>query len=323
MNNQKLLTILRIILIPTGYALLLRLVFGVKTWEGIFQMMSVTFLFLLPSIIGALTVYFSKKEKAAEIHYRILAPWVPVFTFFFITLLIAIEGWPCLLMILPIFLIAASIGGLIGGYLRSSKRDKLYFSILTILPLLISPVESFIGADTKPYKAYTYIDINAPADKIWKNVTRVREISMEEDKGWLTNLLNFPRPVKAELNYEGVGASREAIFTNGLVFHETVTEYIDKKKMSFTIKAHPHEIPLTTMDEHLVIGGKYFDVLNGTYELEKINESTYRLHLWSNFKLTTTFNFYASWWAVNIMKDIQNNILQIEKKRAESEQNVY
>jgi hypothetical protein len=87
-----------------------------------------------------------------------------------------------------------------------------------------------IGAHTSEYKAYTYIDIKAPAEKIWSNVTRVREISEEEDQGYLTHLLNFPRPVKAELNYEGVGAYRAAIFTNGLVFHETVTEYIPLKK---------------------------------------------------------------------------------------------
>jgi hypothetical protein len=42
-----------------------------------------------------------------------------------------------------------------------------------------------------------------------------------------------------------------------------------------------------------------------------------RLHLNSEFKIKTTFNFYAGWWAKWIMKDIQNNILQIEKKRAE------
>lgn len=302
------------------YALLLRLFFGVTTWDGIFTMMSKTFLFLLPSIVGALTVYFSKEEKVENIFYRIFTPWLPIFAFFCITLFFAIEGWPCLLMILPIFLIAASIGGLIGGYFKLKKRDnKVYVSILVFLPLLISPIENYIGADSTPYKAYTYIDIHAPADKIWSNVTRVREIAKEQDKGWLTNLLNFPRPVKAELNYEGVGAYREAIFTNGLVFHETVTEYIDQKKMSFSITALPHEIPLTTMDEHLVVGGKYFDVLSGTYELEKLGEKTYRLHLYSNFKLTTTFNFYASWWADNIMKDIQNNILQIEKQRAENE----
>lgn len=311
---------MKIIAIPVIYALILRFVFGEKSWSGIFGMMSGSFLFILPSVVGALTIYFSKMEKVKSLSYRIIFPWVPVFAFFFITLVLNIEGWPCLVMILPVFLIASSIGGLIGGYFKLKKRDnKLYISILTLIPLVISPIENYIGANTTPYKAYTYIDINASADEIWSNVTRVRTISKEQDKGIMTNFLNFPRPIKAELNYEGIGASREAIFTNGLVFHETVTEYIDKKKMSFTIKAHPHEIPLTTMDEHLVIGGKYFDVLNGTYELERLNEKTYRLHLYSNFKLTTTFNFYASWWAENIMKDIQNNILQIEKQRAENE----
>jgi hypothetical protein len=320
MSKERVITILKIIAIPTGYALFLRFFFGATTWNEIFSLMSITFLFILPFIVGALTIFFSKEEKVKKVLYRIFVPWIPIFAFFIITLAFAIEGWPCLVMILPIFLLAASTGGLIGGHFKLKNRDNnVYISTLILLPLFISPLENYIGANSTPYKAYTFIDIDAPADKIWSNVTRVREISKEQDKGWLTNLLNFPRPVKAELKFEGVGAYREAIFTNGLVFHETVTEYIDKKKMSFTIRALPHEIPLTTMDEHLVVGGKYFDVLNGTYELEKLNEKTYRLHLYSNFKLATTFNFYASWWANNIMKDIQYNILQIEKQRAENE----
>ena len=89
--------------------------------------------------------------------------------------------------------------------------------------------------------------------------------------------------------------------------------------MVFTIKANPHEIPSTTMDKHVVIGGNYFDVLTGTYELEKLAENKYRLHLYSHFKMNTTFNFYAGLWGKWIMKDIQNNILQVEKKRAEME----
>ena len=184
MDRHKLITTLKIIAIPTIYALLLRLLFGVTTWNGIFNMMSKTFLFLLPSIVGALTVYFSKEEKVKRLFYRLFTPWLPIFAFFFITLFFAIEGWPCLLMILPIFLIAASVGGLIGGYFKLKKRDNnIYVSILTLLPLLISPIENYIGANSTPYKAYTYIDINAPANKIWSNVTRVREIKKEQDKG--------------------------------------------------------------------------------------------------------------------------------------------
>ena len=311
---------MKVIAIPTGYAIILRLFFGVSTWEDLFSVMSVSFLFCLPTIVGVLTVYFSTIEKVKNRAYRIFTPWIPILIFLVITLAFAMEGWACWLMVLPLFLIAASIGGLNGGYFKMKKQStNVYISVLAMLPLMMAPVEAMVGTIPGTYEAYTFIDINAPADKIWSNVTRVKEIKEEQDKGWLTRTLGFPRPVKAELNFEGVGAYREAIFTNGLVFHETVSEYIDQKKMVFSIKAYPHEIPSTTMDEHVVIGGNYFDVLNGTYELEKLNETTHRLHLYSHFKLTTTFNFYASWWAKWIMKDIQNNILQVEKQRAEKE----
>jgi len=320
MNNPRLLTFLKVIAIPTGYAIILRLFFGVSTWEDLFSVMSISFLFCLPTIVGVLTIYFSTIEKVKNRAYRIFTPWIPILIFLVITLAFAMEGWACWLMVLPLFLIAASIGGLIGGYFKMKNQStNVYISVLALLPLMMAPVEAMVGTIPGTYEAYTFIDINAPAQKIWSNVTRVKEIKEEQDKGWLTQTLGFPRPVKAELNFEGVGAYREAIFTNGLVFHETVSEYIDQKKMVFSIKAYPHEIPSTAMDEHVVIGGNYFDVLNGTYELEKLNETTHRLHLYSHFKLTTTFNFYASWWAKWIMMDIQNNILQVEKQRAEME----
>lgn len=304
--------------IPTAYAIALRLLFGIKDWNGIFSVMSTTFLFFLPSIIGALTVYLSDKNKVEKLSYRIFAPWIPIFLFLVITLLLAIEGWACWLMILPIFLIASSIGGLVGGYLKLKKRnDRLNVSVLVFLPFLMSPMEQLIEKIPGTYDAYTYIDINASANKIWDNVTRVKTITEEEDTGHLTNFLGFPRPLKAELNFKGIGAYREAIFTNGLIFRETVTEYEENKKMVFSIRANTYEIPSTTLDEHILIGGKYFDVLDGTYELEKLSENKYRLHLYSKFKMNTTFNFYAGWCGKMIMKDIQNNILKIEKKRAE------
>lgn len=317
MNNTTKNTLIAIG-IPTIYAVILRLVFGINTWSDLFSVMSLTFLFLLPTIVGALTVYLSKIEKIQRLRYRIFMPWVPVLLFLVITLAFAIEGWACWFMILPVFLIAASLGGLIGGYLKTrNAMNRLHISVLVLLPLFIGPIESLVETIPGTYKAYTYIDINAPTEKIWNNVTRVSEIPVEHDRGYLTRFLGFPRPVRAELNFEGVGAYREAVFTNGLVFHETVTEYKDNEKMVFSIKAYPHEIPSTTLDKHVVIGGDYFDVLNGIYELEKLPNGLNRLHLYSHFKMNTTFNFYAGWWGKWIMKDIQNNILQVEKKRAE------
>ena len=302
----------------TLYAVVLRLFYGIDTWSSLYSVMSITFLFLLPTIMGVLVVYFSNMKNVKKQSYRIFAPWIPVMVFLIVTIIFSIEGWACWIMILPIFLFTSSIGGLIGGYLKiNSSNNQLKISTLVLLPFLFSPLESMIEKIPGTYEAYTFIDIEAPAEVIWDNVTRVREISETEDKGYLSNFLGFPRPVKAELDFEGVGAYREAIFTNGLVFHETVTEYVENKKMVFSIKANTYEIPSTTLDSHILIGGDYFDVLNGTYELEILENGSHRLHLYSHFKMSTTFNFYAGWWGKWIMKDIQNNILKIEKQRAE------
>ncbi len=304
--------------IPTIYAMALRMFFGVDSWNELFSVMSLTFLFLLPTIVGALTVYLSKPAQAKSTAYRIFMPWVPVFLFLIMTLAMAIEGWACWLMILPLFLLAASVGGVVGGFLKNRKANsKLNISILALLPFLLGPMESLIDMVPGTYMAYTSIEIDAPAEKIWNNVTRVGEISLDEDNGYLSRILGFPRPVRAELDFEGVGAYREAVFTKGLVFHETVTEYKDNEKMVFTIKAYSDEILSTTLDEHVVIGGDYFDVLEGTYELEELTDGRCRLHLYSYFKMNTTFNFYAGWWGTLIMKDIQNNILQVQKGRSE------
>ena len=145
----------------------------------------------------------------------------------------------------------------------------------------------------------------------------MREIKDAEDQGTVTRFLQIPRPVRAALDFEGVGAKREAIFEGGLIFDEKVSAYEHQKSMRFSIQANTYNIPSTTFDEHVLIGGEYFDVLQGEYILEEVAPGHFRLHLQSEFKLNTTFNFYASFWGRWIMKDIQQNILDIIKSRSE------
>lgn len=291
-----------------------------RVWKNLFSVMSITFLLLLPFAVGALTIALSKIEEIKSKPYSFFMPWLPIFGFFILTLLLSIEGWACWIMILPVFLLAASIGGFVARFYRlrsNNQNGKIYVSLIALAPLLISPIEQTLETNASTFKAYTFIDIRADSNSIWSNVTSVSEIPDKQNKGYLTSFLGFPRPIKAELDFEGVGASREAIFSKGLIFHEKVREYEHQKKMVFSIKAYPHEIPSTTMDEHIVIGGEFFDVLDGTYELEKKGDEFYRLHLYSHFIMNTSFNFYAGYWGKLIMKDIQNNILQVIKRRAE------
>jgi cytochrome c oxidase subunit 1 len=133
----------------------------------------------------------------------------------------------------------------------------------------------------------------------------------------ILGLLGMPRPLRAELDTLAVGGYRKAVFERGLVFHETVFEYEPLRRMAFSIRANPDEIPPMAMDEHVVIGGEYFDVLEGRYELEPLGPGRCRLHLTSRFVVSTSFNLYAGLWARWIMSDIQENILQVIRRRSE------
>jgi len=309
---------LLVIGVPVLYALVLRYIFGIHVFKDFVQVMSATFFISLPVGVGILTIAFSNIESVKKVSYRVFMPWVPIICFFVLTLALSIEGWACWIMIMPVFLILSSIGGLIGGYFklkRHSKSNRLSVSFALLIPVAMFPVEDSIDFAPGQYETYTYIDIQAPLQTIWSNVLRVKTISAKEDKGVLTALLGFPRPLHAELNYTGVGASRKAVFTRGLVFDEVVLNYEDKKSMHFSIKANTYSIPSATLDKHLLIGGDYFNVTDGTYQLQQLNSNTCRLHLYSHFTVSTSFNFYAAMWAGWIMKDIQNNILQVVKHR--------
>jgi len=281
--------------------------------------MTFAFIFGVPMGIGAITVALSPINLAKNFIYMIFAPWVPILIFLLLALAFAFEGAICIIMAAPIFIVSSSLGGLAIGLARRSRiSNKINVSFALLIPLVIIPIEKSFEFKPVTYEAVTNIIIEAPGDKIWDNVVRVREIKEQENNSGLSKTMGFPRPIKAELNYLGVGGNRKAVFDKNLIFDETVYLYEHQKKMAFSIKPLTELIPPEAMDEHIIVGGKYFTVLDGTYELLPAGGNKFDLILYSHFQMNTSFNFYSGWWAKVIMKDIQNNILNIIKKRSES-----
>jgi hypothetical protein len=130
--------------------------------------------------------------------------------------------------------------------------------------------------------------------------------------------VGFPASIGSELVGEGIGAVRYATFEKGVLFVETINEWDEPHRLSFSIHADTKNIPPTTFDEHVIIGGKYFDVLSGTYWIEDIGNGDVTLHLSSEQRLSTRFNFYSHFWTEYLMANLQNYILEIIKKRCES-----
>jgi hypothetical protein len=311
-----------------AYGLACRAVFALEDFRGntplfpTFGLMTMAFMFVVPFVVGLITAYHQDKITSSRKIVMVTMPFFAIVGLVLISVVSGQEGIICALMALPVFLIMALLGGFIGVRIfKRNKADKLYVSFFMFLPFLIAPLENQLGLTDKIFTEHTKIEINSDDTTVWKNITRVRHIEEAENNNSLFQFMGFPRPLEAELDTVAVGGIRKAIFARGLFFTETVTKMQENKVLAFTIVADPKSIPPKALDEHVMVGGKYFDVLEGKYELEKSSDNKIILHLTSQFRLSTRFNFYSGLWSKLIMSDIQENILDIVKRRSEKEKN--
>jgi hypothetical protein len=320
--SDKRRTMLEGVALGAIYGILLRLGGHVKWFSpnpNTFTVMTVAFLFGGPIVVGILAVRRAEAIEPISVWKWIFLPWISVFVMLFTLWLFVIEGGICILMASPIALVCASIGGVIGGmWGRLRKPSSLTLTCVAILPLLLAPAEARLTAPPSTRAVASEIRIHATPETVWQNIERVPAIAPSELRPTWTHRIGFPRPIEATLSYEGVGGVRHASFERGLLFIETITAWEPQHRIAFNIKADSAHIPTTTLDEHVTIGGRYFDVLDGEYTLEPLTNGDTLLHLNSHQRLSTNFNGYASLWTDAVMQNLQTSILQVIQHRAEA-----
>jgi hypothetical protein len=305
-----------------AYGLISRGIFTLELGENSFLhtsgLMTMSFMFIVPFVIGLIVAYHHDTITSSRKILPLTMPLYAIIGLVAISIFFGAEGIICAFMALPVFAFMALLGGYLGVRIFYRQKDKMIISLFVLIPFLIAPIENYFGLSEKIFVEHTAITINAGESKVWQNITRVKKITDKENHNSLFQFMGFPRPIEAELDTIAVGGIRKAIFDRGLFFTETVTEVIPNRVLAFSIEADPHSIPPKALDEHVMVGGKYFDVLEGRYELESIGKNQVTLHLTSQFRLSTNFNFYSGLWSKLIMRDIQKNILEIIKERCEA-----
>jgi hypothetical protein len=226
------------------------------------------------------------------------------------------EGWICAVMFLPVGLVLSSLGGTIAGLIalhqRTERIGDITVACVVLLPFLFAPWESSILSHRVVRTVEDVIEIKASSDAIWEQIKTVAPIQKAE-------LVPFPDPIAATLSAEGVGGVRRASFTGGVLFIETVDVWEPGHRLAFSIRPDTAHIPHTTLDEHVVVGGPYFDVLRGEYRIEPLADGKVRLHLTSWQHVSTDFNWYAHLWSNAVMSDLQKIILYVVQQRAEAQ----
>jgi hypothetical protein len=302
------------------YGLTMRLVFGHPFDRPDFKfadLFSVTFIWIVPIVIGIVPMIFATKEQLASGAYRTSRPILTVFLFFLIAFTTGIEDVICIIIISVPFLIAAGVGGYVFGQLIEKLRNRngVLYSLL-IIPLLSGYVEEKFQTPSQTYQVNTVVIINSSSETIWENVVRVKEINQKEYKKGFFNYAGIPRPLYAELDADTIGATRIGHFEGGLTFKETVTTWERNKRVAFDIAVIPSSIRQTIFDQH-ILKGDHFTFLNASYDLEPLAGGQTRLTLSSTYQLDTKINGYSSFWGRTLLTDFQERLLEVIKNRCE------
>lgn len=293
-----------------------------ETLNSAAWIMTIAFLAFVPLAMGYLSVNrFLRSTPPEEIAWYkwVFLPWASVLLTMLVSVLVKWEGSICLIFAGPIMLVFSILGGVAARLAWGNLKDRSPGVLGAIaVPLLMLVVETRIPSPYEIRTVNTEIMIQASAATVWDNIKSVRAIGPSElPRSWVGSV-GFPRPVAATLSHEGVGGIRQAGFTGGLVFTETVNRWEPQKDLRFSIHANTDSIPRSTLDEHVTIGGTFFDVLDGEYRLEQRPEGIL-LHLSSRERLSTHFNPYSGVWTDAVMRAIQKQILAVIRKRCEAE----
>ena len=282
--------------------------------------MSIAFLFGVPFVVGFVVVAVAEQRQSIPWGHWLVVPWLPALLSLGAALVLGAGGAD---LHLPLGLRSSS------GHVDAGRRRGRNLAPAPApvpgrrndrggapVPLVAAPLERLVPTPLDVRTVETAIEIAADPAAVWREIVDVPPIRPEEHRRAWTHAIGFPRPVAARSLGRGVGAVRHATFERGVLFVETITVWEPERALAFAIRADP--VPPGTLDEHVTVGGPYFDVLEGRYRIEPIGSGRVRLHLASRHRLSTHFNLYSGFWTDGIMRDLQVYILDVIRRRAEA-----
>jgi hypothetical protein len=310
-------TRLRWVIAGAAYGLLMRLLFGLLS-ERLIGPMSITFLIGTPIIIGLITTWGVETQKLTWTS-AIFLPWVSVFLMLVGCIVTLLEGSICIAMMAPLLLVFASVGGVIGKLCRPSKAGSIttMYSI-AVLPLLLAVAEPYLVPASQEIEVVKAVEIAAPPDRIWREIMEARDIQPDELPPSISHAIGVPKPVEGVNVITDDGEVRYSKWERGVNFRAKVTNREVNKSISWHYEFDADSFPKGSMDEHVAIGGRYFDLRDTTFNLLAHDGGTTTLELRAHYRVTTPINFYAVPTAELLGRDFVATILGLYKGRSEA-----
>lgn len=281
-----------------------------------FNIFSISFIWILPIAIGLIPILISNQAIQNSKAKQVLYPVGSVLVFFIIALVSRLEDLVCILILTIPFTVVAGISGLIFSQIIKKRKSNKLFSIV-LIPFLLVPVESNFSNKSKSYTIDSKIIINATKKDIWSKIIEVPEIQDSEYEYGFYNYIGIPRPVKSELKEIEGEEYRIGHFTDNLKLFEKITRIDTLSFVEFKIELEKSILRDIPTDKH-ILQSDYFKFKNISYHLTEINVESVELQLNCEYSIESRMNWYANFWAKGIIKDFEEKLLKVLKKKIEN-----
>lgn len=307
------------IIAGAGYGLFLRLVFGLLpssiAGNGV---MSAGFMIGAPVVAGALSIA-ALPERKRTLSNAFFIPWAAVALMLIGSALTLLEGSICIVLMAPIFLMFGSVGGILMLAIQAiSDRRGTHVGAFALLPALLLVGESYVQVRGAHLQISQSIVIDAEPQRVWREILDARDIQAHELPFSITHAIGVPRPLEGVNRLTENGEVRFSVWERGVQFRGLVRERRENESIHWEYAFDSHSFPAGSMDDHVAIGGKYFNLKDTRFELREIEPGQTELSLTAQYRVSSTINFYAIPAATVLGHDFVHTILGLYKFRSES-----
>jgi uncharacterized membrane protein YhaH (DUF805 family) len=233
----------------------------------------------------------------------------------------AVEGIICLAMALPLAVVIALFGGLIGYVLQ--KRPSFAANTLRVASLvfLLVPglilLEYSIGENPVLYEKKTSVVIKSDVKTVWTHVVTFSQLPAPTEAMFKTGIAY---PIRAEMHGQGVGAERHCVFSTG-AFVEPITVWDEPRLLAFNVTGQPPAMEELSIynNVHPPHLENYFLAKRGQFELKQLPDGTTLLEGTTWYQNRYWPAPYWHVWSDYVIDEIHNRVLLHIKSLAEQD----
>lgn len=294
----------------------LRLLFDGRL-DGRYETMMLSFVLLAPLLVGMVAVYVA--ERRVRRNWGTYAGVGAMANLIFVggTLVTSLEGAICVILVLPVFVVIGSFGGLLmGAIYRYLKRPRQTLYGFLLLPLVLGAIEN-PHPDGRIERIERRILIAAPPAEVWRQLMTADAIRPDEvDAAW-TYRIGVPKPLAGVVRQTPTGLVREVRMGKGIHFQQMSTDWQPQRYVHWQYHFDADSVPAGALDDHVRIGGQYFDLLDTAYTLTPRAGGT-ELAMSLDYRVSTAFDWYAAPLGRWLLGGQSETLLSFYRRRAEA-----